>query len=637
MKTTSPASPATKITDSFINDIQTRIENNERVRRALPIWGRVHIDRSLPFLCVYRKVTDYESIGIERLVMGEASYITASGDRGLQKSLGLLVQSIARTQAASFGAFLILEIWELTEDEVHIDGPIYKPYFQIVRPAKTPLLSTIETFETELRKVRYRGHLADVDVVTAPRIRPLDLAPLISAAKASEFSCHVLGLKVRPIYRSHLADETFPLVRRSLNRRISKPLKQTFYEFMRGNTTGRPRHYTALGRRSVVKAVWEVDQALAEISNQFDFLLQVTPINSTAAWAGFKKNRFQKDPVLIYRRMPIDPIAAKRALFKVPIERIEDPVLAELFRSQQMELDRKLSMLADRGTFRFRYGSVQLYGVIGADLCDTARKILTQFPSNSEDENRKTFLDAASVAALATTELDRLRELLPGMKSVVEIHDDVSGLIVSNGNLLIGSRAKIPRSRVQALLQHEIGTHVLTYFNGRSQPFQQLYIGLSGYDELQEGLAVLAEYLVGGLNRNRLRLLAARVLASDFMLDGASFIDVYRELTESFAFNQATAFSISVRIFRGGGLTKDAVYLRGLIKLLEYLKNGGDHEILFMGKFDFDHIPLIRELLWRKVLKSGPLRPSYLANDESLTRLAHVRSGLSVDQLIKKG
>ena len=50
--------------------------------------------------------------------------------------------------------------------------------------------------------------------------------------------------------------------------------------------------------------------------------------------------------------------------------------------------------------------------------------------------------------------------------------------MVSNGNLLIGKRLQIPESRVEALIQHEVGTHVLTYVNGRNQPFQQLYCGL---------------------------------------------------------------------------------------------------------------------------------------------------------------
>ncbi len=38
-------------------------------------------------------------------------------------------------------------------------------------------------------------------------------------------------------------------------------------------------------------------------------------------------------------------------------------------------------------------------------------------------------------------------------------------------------------------------------------------IGLAGYEETQEGLAVLAEFLVGGLSPHRLRQLAVRVVA----------------------------------------------------------------------------------------------------------------------------
>ena len=55
------------------------------------------------------------------------------------------------------------------------------------------------------------------------------------------------------------------------------------------------------------------------------------------------------------------------------------------------------------------------------------------------------------------------------------------------------------RGAATALLQHEIGTHVVTHVNGSRQPLRLLGAGLAGYDETQEGLAVFAEYLVGGL------------------------------------------------------------------------------------------------------------------------------------------
>ena len=61
-----------------------------------------------------------------------------------------------------------------------------------------------------------------------------------------------------------------------------------------------------------------------------------------------------------------------------------------------------------------------------------------------------------------------------------------------------------------------------------------------------------------------------------------------------------------MRVYRGGGLTKDAVYLRGLIQLHEYLRTGGELESLLVGKISAENIPIIQELLWREVLHAPP-------------------------------
>ena len=79
---------------------------------------------------------------------------------------------------------------------------------------------------------------------------------------------------------------------------------------------------------------------------------------------------------------------------------------------------------------------------------------------------------------------------------------------------------------------------------------------MAGYDELQEGIAVLTEYLVGGLTTTRLRLLAGRVIAASNLIDGATFIDTFRELNEKFDFTQRIAYIITARIYRGGGSNK---------------------------------------------------------------------------------
>ena len=107
----------------------------------------------------------------------------------------------------------------------------------------------------------------------------------------------------------------------------------------------------------------------------------------------------------------------------------------------------------------------------------------------------------------------------------------------------------------------------------------------------------MTEYLVGGLSRPRIRLLAARVVAADLLLQGASFLETFRVLDNDYDFSQRAAYTITMRVFRGGGLTKDAVYLRGLVEVLNYFASGGDLEPLLVGKVASEHIGLIRELL----------------------------------------
>ena len=40
---------------AFIDEVQAALAQQTYLRRKLPRWGRLHIDRPLPFLCVYRR------------------------------------------------------------------------------------------------------------------------------------------------------------------------------------------------------------------------------------------------------------------------------------------------------------------------------------------------------------------------------------------------------------------------------------------------------------------------------------------------------------------------------------------------------------------------------------------------------
>ena len=207
------------------------------------------------------------------------------------------------------------------------------------------------------------------------------------------------------------------------------------------------------------------------------------------------------------------------------------------------------------------------------------------------------------------------------------------GIMVSHGNFLIGANANFSTSRLRATLAHEIGTHVVTYHNGRQQPLQELCGGMAGYETLQEGLAVLSEYLVGELSSARLRQLAGRVLAAHMIVDGADFMETFGSLHQEVGFGAYAAFMMTMRTFRGGGYTKDGIYLQGLVDVLAYLANGNDLRTLYLGKIAHEYIPLIEELRWRHILKEPTLVPRLFTLAESQERLKRLAQGCSVMDL----
>ncbi len=306
-------------------------------------------------------------------------------------------------------------------------------------------------------------------------------------------------------------------------------------------------------------------------------------------------------------------------------------------RDKREELDRQITLLHDRNTDRFVHGSLQLYGGVDDALLGTAERILelTAARRNWVASNHEP-VGAAAFAARARDEIAQYRQDWPALAAEVEIRDDIPGLLVSRGQLLISSTSRLADSRVEPLIHHEVGTHVLTFHNALTQPLKLLAAGLAGYDELQEGTAVMAEYLAGGLEPARLRLLAARVLAVRRMVDGRTFTEVFGELHDGHGFGKHGAFTTTARVFRGGGFTKDAIYLRGLVRLLAYLRDGGELESLFLGKVSEASLPVVRELRWRGVLRAAPLRPRYLDLPGATERLERLRRGADLVELVQE-
>ena len=67
--------------------------------------------------------------------------------------------------------------------------------------------------------------------------------------------------------------------------------------------------------------------------------------------------------------------------------------------------------------------------------------------------------------------------------------------------------------------------------------------------------------------------------------------------------------------------------------LLDHLAEGGSLDVLFVGKFSLDHLPLIEDLLDRGVLQPAWVRPRWLDVPGAPDRLERLRGGVPVDDL----
>lgn len=360
-----------------------------------------------------------------------------------------------------------------------------------------------------------------------------------------------------------------------------------------------------------------VDHTLAMLSATVRFILDVTPVDADEHRADFLAGTLEEPP-FTYRELEADPDVLEAQLDHAPVDQVGDATLAELLRGKEREMRLQLEMLRSRGTDDFRQLSVELYGAVGPTLRARAEQLVATLDVSSDPVG---LIHAEDFLGLADAEIELYREQDPDIGIHAEVRPDVSGVLVEGDTLLISADAAIAEERGEALLHHEVGTHLVTQVNGTGQPVRTLGSGLAGYDETQEGLAVLAEIGCGGLTPFRLRQLAVRVLTVHRMLAGATFREAHTALVET-GIPAGAAYSTTMRVYRAGGLTKDAIYLRGLLDLLDHLRHGGSLELLFLGKFSLRDLPLVQELHDRGALCPARLRPRWLLDPHAVDRLA---------------
>ena len=597
---------------------------NGSLRQPVGRRARVHIDRWLPFIILHRGIQEEGSLARRIAIEGPSYFIwSPDDDAAALEAINEIIPAMA-----SKGDRLLVVSLDDRSTEHEKEGSQALPEFaaQLGAGDEGNIGRAASALEKSLRAVSIDLRHCKVERVPFAPLLPKAFDEALNKVRKVER----LTLRVPQIHRRPDGGE-YPAIAHELSTGFGDAILRTACAFLDDGKARAPSHYRALGRSAYLAAAFKADRKLDRVARSFDFLLSVSPINTDKAFERFVAEGEGKPPHFRYRPLTVDPDEAKRELYAINFRTLEDPLLEQLLGEKRHELDAQLTMLATRNTPAFQSASMFLYGAISAELLKDADTILAARAGN---EQRVARVGSVEIAAAAAALAETYRTVDAAFAPDIQVRDDIAGLMVSGKKLFVGTNTRVPANRVNALLAHEVSVHLLTHFNGAAQRLTIFRTGLAGYEGIQEGLGVFAEWAIGGLTRTRLRLLAARVVAVAAMEQGATFIEVYRGLIRDHGFSNRGAFGIAARVFRCGGFAKDAIYLEGFRAVTGLVSAGAPLNPFWLGKIAISHVPAIEELLQRELVQPPRFKPSFLEDETAAKRIADLRESRSFPQIV---
>ncbi|SCY05733.1 conserved hypothetical protein [Nonlabens sp. Hel1_33_55] len=343
--------------------------------------------------------------------------------------------------------------------------------------------------------------------------------------------------------------------------------------------------------------VLEIDENIHRLVGNLELLAFINPLNIAQERKRFFKEKFKYNPQFKYRKVRFDTYKLHRLFFSQRLKDIDDKVIRDLYKDVVYTYSGMVQCIEtiSQPDNRFYFNSLRFYGTPTDKMVENAKFIL----HHKEDDN-STFAKADSELSTEQAiaffedykkeyEFDFAIKTSNAMSAAAMVSNNDRALILKKNHLF-------SQHQLNVLAHHEIGVHLVTTFNAIEQQLKIFGNGFPNNVETQEGLAVFAEYMSGNLNVTRLRELAYRVIATDSLIKGNDFTETFNLIHNQYGLDREKAFNITLRVHRGGGFTKDALYLSGLQKIYNRYQSGEDMESLLMGKCSLEYLSSVKRL-----------------------------------------
>ncbi len=375
------------------------------------------------------------------------------------------------------------------------------------------------------------------------------------------------------------------------------------------------------------QALFEIDNHLDSLVQRIELLSYINPTNIEQQKEEFFVSNYRKEPLFRYPKMDFDKFKLHRQLFSLPIEQIEDKVLRQLYEDIIYFYSGLIQCIETIGEGKkFYYNSLHSFGTPTEQEVENARYILS-FKDDAPSER-----DEPKFSPKQTEQLFRDYSKRYDFSYAIQYSDKMSAIAMVLNNiqtLVLNSKHTYSESEIAILTNHEIGVHMVTTMNGLLHPLKIFSHGLPNNVETQEGLAVFAEFMSNSLTVKRLKKLAYRVIAVDSLAKGYSFAETFALLHTDYGLDNESAYYITLRVHRGGGFTKDYLYLTGLKKVLDYYHSGKDLSVLLTGKVSLEYVSQITYLITKKyAVAPKHSTDSFTKNSNTNTAIAMILDNL---------
>lgn len=340
--------------------------------------------------------------------------------------------------------------------------------------------------------------------------------------------------------------------------------------------------------------LFDIDANLNRLVRNIELLNYINPLNIASEKKKFYSAKYAYEPEFKYPKIKFNGYKLHRLFFSQRLERIEDNDIRQLYEDVIYEYSGLIECIETIGQGRkFYYNSLKSFGTPTEKAIENAKFILRFDDSGFNEEMLPLY--SASEAKDYFDEFSKRYDF----KYNIKISNNLSAaaMVLNNTQTLVLRKShKYSLNQLKVLTNHEIGVHMVTTFNGLDQPLKVFSNGFPNNVETQEGVAVFSEFMSGCLTIERLKELAFRVIAVDSLHKGYNFSDTFHLLHNQHKLNRDKAFAITLRVHRGGGFTKDHLYLKGIHNVYNYAKEGKDLGILLTGKVSQEYIPTIKKL-----------------------------------------